>query len=110
MANLTISVAGDILKRARMRALQEDTSVNAVLAGYLLDYARADDVRRDRLEALERIIALADQANTGSGGRSWTRDGLVVETALAEGARRLVSEDLHDGWQVEGMRVCNPLR
>lgn len=32
-------------------------------------------------------------------------DGLVVETALAEGTRRLVSEDLHDGWQVEGMRV-----
>lgn len=35
-------------------------------------------------------------------------DGLVVETALAEGAGRLVSEDLHDGWQVEGMRVWNP--
>jgi predicted nucleic acid-binding protein len=37
-------------------------------------------------------------------------DGLVVETALAEGARRLVSEDLHDGWQVEGMSVWNPFR
>lgn len=76
MANLTISVAGDVLKRARMRALQEDTSVNAVLAGYLEHYARADDVRRDRLAAIERIIAMADQANTGSGGRRWTRDEL----------------------------------
>lgn len=76
MANLTISVAGDVLKRARMRALQEDTSVNAVLAGYLKDYARADEVRRDRLEALERIIAFADDADTGSGGERWTRDQL----------------------------------
>ncbi|WP_295882652.1 hypothetical protein [uncultured Thiohalocapsa sp.] len=76
MANLTISVAGDVLKRARMRALQEDTSVNAVLAGYLKDYARADEVRRDRLEALERIIAIADDADTGSGGERWTRDEL----------------------------------
>jgi hypothetical protein len=59
-----------------MRALQEDTSVNAVLAGYLKDYARADEVRRDRLEALERIIAIADDADTGSGGERWTRDEL----------------------------------
>ncbi|WP_295882651.1 PIN domain-containing protein [uncultured Thiohalocapsa sp.] len=37
-------------------------------------------------------------------------DGLVVETALAEGAQRLVSEDLHDGWQIGRMHVWNPFR
>jgi predicted nucleic acid-binding protein len=35
-------------------------------------------------------------------------DGLIIETALAEGTRRLVSEDLQDGWEIEGMRVWNP--
>jgi predicted nucleic acid-binding protein len=35
-------------------------------------------------------------------------DGLIVETALAEGADCLVSEDLHDGWRIEGLRVWNP--
>ena len=35
-------------------------------------------------------------------------DGLIIETALAEGARRLVSEDLQDGWEIERMRVWNP--
>jgi predicted nucleic acid-binding protein len=35
-------------------------------------------------------------------------DGLIIETALAEDARRLVSEDLQDGWEIEGMRVWNP--
>ncbi|MCF7983802.1 MAG: PIN domain-containing protein [Thiohalocapsa sp.] len=35
-------------------------------------------------------------------------DGLIIETAIADGARRLVSEDLQDGWEIERMRVWNP--
>jgi predicted nucleic acid-binding protein len=35
-------------------------------------------------------------------------DALIVETALAEGADLLVTEDLHDGWQVGSLRVWNP--
>jgi predicted nucleic acid-binding protein len=35
-------------------------------------------------------------------------DGLIIEAALAAGARRLVSEDLQDGWEIEHMRVWNP--
>jgi hypothetical protein len=76
MANLTISVEGDILKRARIRAIEQDTSVNKVLASYLEQYARADDLQRDRLQTVERIIALADEAGAGSEGRRWTRDEL----------------------------------
>jgi hypothetical protein len=71
-AGLT-GVEGDILKRAHIRAIEQDTSVNKVLASYLEQYARADDLQRDRLQTVERIIALADEACTGSGGRRWTR-------------------------------------
>ena len=35
-------------------------------------------------------------------------DGLIVETALAERADLLVTEDLQDGWQIGSMRVWNP--
>jgi len=35
-------------------------------------------------------------------------DALIIETALAEGAQRLVSEDLQHGWEIERMRVWNP--
>ncbi|UHD18088.1 PIN domain-containing protein [Thiocapsa bogorovii] len=35
-------------------------------------------------------------------------DGLIVETALAEKARLLVTEDLQDGWTIGTMRVWNP--
>ena len=48
MANLTITVDGETVKRARMRALEEGTSVNALLRDYLEDYA---GVRRERQEA-----------------------------------------------------------
>lgn len=37
-------------------------------------------------------------------------DGLIVETALAERADLLVTEDLQDGWQIGSMRVWNPFK
>lgn len=37
-------------------------------------------------------------------------DGLIVETALAERADRLVTEDLQDGWTLGAMRVWNPFK
>jgi predicted nucleic acid-binding protein len=37
-------------------------------------------------------------------------DGLIVETALAEKARLLITEDLQDGWTIGSMRVWNPFK
>ena len=37
-------------------------------------------------------------------------DGLIVETALAERADLLVTEDLRDGWQIGSIRVWNSFR
>lgn len=37
-------------------------------------------------------------------------DALIVETALAEKADLLVTEDLQDGWQIGSMRIWNPFR
>lgn len=37
-------------------------------------------------------------------------DALIVETALAEKADLLVTEDLQDGWRIGSMRVWNPFR
>ncbi len=78
MANLTITVDDDTLKRARMRALEEDTSVNAVLREYLEEYAGN---RREQIEAAKRILASSrDSASrSGPGGRRWTREELYEE-------------------------------
>jgi len=66
MANLTITVDEETVKRARIRALEEGTSVNALLWDYLEDYV---GVRRGRLEAWRKIQELAKSSGMGSGGR-----------------------------------------
>lgn len=79
MANLTITVDEETVKRARIRALEEGTSVNALLRDYLEEYS---GVRRERSEALERILAASEEetsAGTTSGGRGWTRDDIHEE-------------------------------
>jgi hypothetical protein len=78
MANLTITVGEETVKRARIRALEEGTSVNAILRDYLEHYA---GVRRERREALQRILTASRESTSGSGpgGRTWTREGIYEE-------------------------------
>ena len=71
--NLTITVDGDLLKRARIRALQEDTSVNSVLRQFLEAYAGMGERRRD---AVADLLALSEAATSRRGSAKWTRDEL----------------------------------
>lgn len=75
MANLTISIDDDILRRARMRALEIGVSLNAVLRDYLTSFSRAQSQRQ---AALERLLQRSKRATSGSGpeGRSWRREDL----------------------------------
>lgn len=79
MANLTITVDERLLKRARIKAIEEGTSVNAVLRDHLERYAGPDRTR----SALEGFAALAarSDASSGPGGRDWTRDDLHDRSA-----------------------------
>jgi plasmid stability protein len=72
MANLTVTVDDDILRRARIRALELGTSVNAVLRDYLATYAGESPAA----EAMRALTSVARKARSGSGkrGRAWTRD------------------------------------
>jgi len=76
MANLTISINDEVLKRARIRALEENSSVNAVLGKYLEEYAQADELRRRRQEALKSLLELANRCQVGRGEKRWNRDDL----------------------------------
>ena len=71
--NLTITVEDEILKRARMRALEENTSVNAILRKYLESYAGTTQRRR---RAVESLLHLSRTIRTGRGVAKWTRDEL----------------------------------
>jgi hypothetical protein len=63
MPNITVSVSAETYRRARVRAAELDTSVSAVVARALDEFAAADTVagsRRRRLEALrERTPAFS---------------------------------------------------
>jgi hypothetical protein len=73
MANLTITVDEEVLKRARLRATEQGTSVNAVVRHYLEQYA---GTRSAQEQALGNIMRLSDQARLKRGRRRWTRDEL----------------------------------
>lgn len=74
MANLTITIDDELLKRARLRALERNTSVNALLREYLEAFAGEES----GMVARRRFAAFARAAKTGSGskGRTWSRDDL----------------------------------
>jgi plasmid stability protein len=76
VANLTLVVDDDVLKRARIRALHDGTSVNAVVRAYLALYA-ADDAAA----AGARFVELARETKAGSGaaGRQWRREDVYVD-------------------------------
>jgi plasmid stability protein len=81
MANLTITVDDEVLKRARIRALEQGTSVNAILAEQLRVYAGEDEAQ---LRATRSLLALAEENSRSGGedraagrkGRRWRRDEL----------------------------------
>lgn len=73
MGNLTITVDDESLKKARIRALQEGTSVNALLREFLDSYS---GVGREQREAAGRIISLSRTSQSRRGGRKWSRDEL----------------------------------
>jgi hypothetical protein len=66
MANLTITIDAQLLKRARLRALREGTSVNRLLRERLESYLGDDERRR---KALRDLLRLSRSARSGSGGR-----------------------------------------
>lgn len=80
MTNLTITVDEQTLKRARMRALEEDTSVNAVLREYLKEYAGR---RRERREAGRRLLELTESSAMSSEGKGLPKREELYDREIA---------------------------
>jgi hypothetical protein len=75
--NITITVDDEVVRRARIRALQQRTSVNAILREFLESYAGADEESQARDTLVE--LARGSQASSGAQGRTWTREELYEE-------------------------------
>ena len=74
MTNLTLTIDDDILRRARIRALELGTSVNALVRDYLGQVAG----RSTAAEGIAEFLDATRGAGAGSSGegRTWTRDDL----------------------------------
>jgi len=70
MANLTITIDDEVLRRARVRATEQDTSVNGLLRDYLEAFAAAETTWE---QATDAILRLSAQSRSGRGDRRWTR-------------------------------------
>jgi hypothetical protein len=81
MTHLTITLDEDLLERARAKAQEEGTSVDALLRSYLEAYSSS---REDREQAVKELLELSRKATSGSGGRLATREELHERAALAE--------------------------
>lgn len=73
MTNLTLVVDDEVLTRARVRAIEDGTSVNAVVREFLGEYVSGGDAAR---EARRRLIELAGTSTASSAGHRWSRDDL----------------------------------
>jgi hypothetical protein len=73
MANLTIAIDPETLKKARLRATREGSTVNKLLREFLESYV---DARNEQVSAVRNIIALAKKTHSGHVGKRWTRDEL----------------------------------
>ena len=76
MANLTLTIDDEVLKCARLRAIEDGTSVNRVVRDYLESYAGTDRLA----DAVRSLVdpSHATSSGSGPGGRTWTRDELHV--------------------------------
>jgi len=78
MSNLTLVVDDQVLRRARIRAMEQGTSVNALVRDYIARLAGESEAAEGVAEFL-RIVSGAG-AGSGSRGRSWSRDELHDRT------------------------------
>lgn len=85
MTNLTITVDEEALKRVRVRALEEGTSVNAMLRERLEEYA---GIRRERREVGRKLLELAQESGMSSGGEGLPGREELYEERIGRYGRR----------------------
>jgi len=71
MANVTMSIDDELLKKSRKYAARHNTSLNALIRQLL-----KNEVESGSKEWLDECISLMDQIDVTSDGKKWTRSDL----------------------------------
>ena len=75
MANLTLTIEDELLRSARVKAVQQGTSVNEVCRRAIAQFAGSSDDPQDFLRRLQTVAAR--RASTGATGKrnDWYAEG-----------------------------------
>lgn len=90
MSNLTIAVDDQLIKQARVRALQEGTSLSAKVREFLQQYVNQshETVQKQRRDAAAALLAAIEQVGAQ----------VPASSAKSPGAgRRTLREELYEG-------------
>jgi plasmid stability protein len=92
MSNLTLSVDEQLIKRARMRAIEQGTSLSAKVREFLQDYVNESQggLARQRAQATARLMAAMEIATAQS-----VTKGSTAPAARAR--RRTLRDELYAG-------------
>ena len=71
MANITLKIDDELLKKARQLAFQRKTSINAIVKQKLNEFVSSDLSREATLKSLE---AFYRKSKAKVGDKTWTRD------------------------------------
>jgi hypothetical protein len=74
MPNLTMTIDMRILKKARKVAVEQDTTVTALVRAYLERLAAKEDQTTERI--IEELKLSFEKTNLEIGKRTWTREQL----------------------------------
>ena len=92
MSNLTVSVDELLIKRARMRAIEQGTSLSAKVREFLQAYVNGsqEGLAQQRAEATARLLAAMDAAAALAASAE-------SATAAARGRRRSLRDEMYEG-------------
>lgn len=92
MSNLTISVDDETIKRARVRAIQQGTSLSAKIREFLQHYVHESDdmLKKQREDATARLMEAIETAT------SQTQPDAAAAVPGAK-KRRTLRDDLYEG-------------
>ena len=93
MSNLTISVDEQLIRQARIRAIEQGTSLSAKVREFLQNYVNETDkgLAKQRAEATARLMAALEAATSRS------RAAIEPAPAPQGGRRRTLREELYEG-------------
>jgi len=74
MPNITLSIEDEIVKRVRKIAVDQDTTLTAMVRDYLRSVARRGDAEAQN--GVARLDRTFEQFSRPMGPRTWTRDEL----------------------------------